>query len=120
MYQTRVHAQTNQILGNSNIMNPHQLKWMDKPAGDSSELGHLRTLGSLMVKQVASIAESIYQIEFQLKIMNSFSSQCILESQLNRDSEYLTTEVNKFTTHLKVYIVTKIYLLLEKKWIFSI
>jgi hypothetical protein len=114
MYQTRVYPPANQLLGNTNIMNPQQLKWMDKPPGDSSELGYLKPLGSLMVKQVASIVESIYQIELQLKIMKSFSSQCILELQLNRNSEYLMTEVNKFSTHLKVYIVTKIYLLSKK------
>lgn len=48
--------QANQILGN-NILNPQQLRWMDKPAGDSSGLSYLRQLDSLLAKQVVSMTE---------------------------------------------------------------
>ena len=56
-------AQANQMFGND-VMNPRQLKWMDKPVGDASGLAYLKPLNSLLAKQVVSLAESIYQINF--------------------------------------------------------
>ena len=54
-------TQANSMLGN-NIMNPNQLqqqKWMDKPLDDPSGLSYLRSLDSLLAKQVVSLTESI-------------------------------------------------------------
>ncbi|CAF1301123.1 unnamed protein product, partial [Rotaria magnacalcarata] len=45
-------VQANQFLGN-NIINPQQQqRWMDKPIGDSSEFAYLRSLDSLLAKQI--------------------------------------------------------------------
>jgi hypothetical protein len=58
MYQANAMAYGNNILGN-NIMNPQQqLTWMPKPAGDPSDLACLKSLDSLLAKQVVSIQES--------------------------------------------------------------
>jgi hypothetical protein len=59
MYRGTVFAQANQMLGND-VMNPHQQKWMDKPAGDPSALAFLRPLDSLVAKQVVSLGQSMY------------------------------------------------------------
>jgi hypothetical protein len=62
MNRGRVFAQANQVLAND-VMNPRQQqKWMDKPAGDPSDLACLRPLNSFVVKQVVSLYESINKI----------------------------------------------------------
>lgn len=58
MNQTMVLNQANQFLGN-NIMNPQQQqqRWMEKPVGDPSGLSYLKSLDSLLAKQVVSMTE---------------------------------------------------------------
>ncbi|CAF0960656.1 unnamed protein product [Rotaria sordida] len=60
-------AQVNELFGND-VMNPQQnLKWMDKPVGDSSPLGFLKPLNSLLVKQVVSMTEFMFSVSAQAK-----------------------------------------------------
>ncbi|CAF1050431.1 unnamed protein product [Rotaria sp. Silwood1] len=61
-------SQANQFLGN-NIINPQQQqqKWMDKPIGDTNGLAYLRSLDSLLAKQVVSMTELIIGIPSQAK-----------------------------------------------------
>ena len=59
MNRAALMAQANQMLGND-VMNPRQpQRWMDKPAGDPSGLAYLRSLDSLLAKQVVSFTESM-------------------------------------------------------------
>lgn len=52
-------TQMNGMLGN-NIMNPQQQqRWMEKPMGDPSGLACLRSLDSLLAKQVVSLTECL-------------------------------------------------------------
>ena len=59
MYRGTLLNQANQMLGN-NIMNPQQQVWMAKPTGDTSELACLKSLDSLLAKQVVSLTECIF------------------------------------------------------------
>ena len=54
-------AQANQMI-NNNILNPQQMRWMDKPAGDPSGLAYLKPLDSLLVKQTLSLTESMQSL----------------------------------------------------------
>lgn len=58
MNQAMILNQANQFLGN-NVMNPQQQqqRWMEKPAGDPSGLSYLKSLDSLLAKQVVSMTE---------------------------------------------------------------
>ena len=56
-------AQANQML-NNNILNPQQMRWMDKPAGDPSGLAYLKPLDSLVVKQTLSLTECMKVLSF--------------------------------------------------------
>ncbi|CAF0818693.1 unnamed protein product [Adineta ricciae] len=69
-------AQANQML-NNNILNPQQLRWMDKPAGDPSGLAYLKPLDSLLVKQTLSLTEMMVGIPGSAKygIFNNKNEQ---------------------------------------------
>ena len=66
-------AQANQML-NNNILNPQQMRWMDKPAGDPSGLAYLKPLDSLVVKQTLSLTECMKVLSFVVENKTDLAS----------------------------------------------